>query len=438
MDNVRQAAMLTLYNTEFEGAYVNMAVKETLNKNKDFSKKDKAFLTSIVYGVIKYRITLDYIIKTYSKIKLKKLSPYILTILRMGIYQLKFMDKVPESAAVNESVNLSKRYGHKASAGFVNGVLRNVSKNEIKYPKEREEYLEVKYSFPRWIIKKWIDAYGEEFTIELMEAMNREVQVSLRVNDLKITKEELLGKLPFAKSSPLHPLALVSEGFDIGASDEYKAGEFIAQDISAMFASTVLSPNEGETVLDICAAPGGKTTHLAQIMKNKGKIIACDIHEHKIEIIKENAKRMGISIIDAKKADALVINDEFLEKFDKVLVDVPCSGLGIIRRKPDIKLKKEETDITEIQYKILENASKYLKPGGELLYSTCTLNKDENEEIVNRFLKEHTGYEFVDIEGFLPQNLKKEEAKGGYITFYPNVDGIDGFFISKIKRCKND
>ncbi len=436
MDKVREAAMMVLYDTEFFGAYANLAVKEAFNKNRDFTKKDKAFLTTMVYGVIKYSKTIDYIIKTHSKIKLKKLSPYILTILRLGVYQLKFMDKVPVSAAVNESVNLAKRYGHRASAGFVNGVLRSVSKSEIKYPENHDEYLEVKYSFPRWIIDKWVNDYGKDFAIELMKAMNKEPYVSLRVNDLKTTREELLEKIPKAKPSELCQLAVLSEGFDIAASAEYKNGEFIAQDISAMLASVVLAPSVGDLVLDICSAPGGKTTHLAQLMKNKGKIIACDIHEHKIEIIKENAKRMGIDIIDARRLDASVENIEFLEKFDKVLADVPCSGLGIIRRKPDIKLKKQESGIEKLQYKILENASRYLKIGGELVYSTCTLNKEENEKIIDRFLKENKGYEAVDITELLPENLRKPEAKSGYITFYPNIDGIDGFFISKIKRVQ--
>jgi len=232
--------------------------------------------------------------------------------------------------------------------------------------------------------------------------------------------------------------SIFCDGFDVGESELYKKGYFTPQDISAAFASIVLNPKEEESVLDMCAAPGGKTTHMAELMKNKGSIIACDIHEHKIKIIKENAKRLGIDIIDAIRLDASVENKDFIGKFDKVLADVPCSGLGIIRRKPDIKLNKNEPGISEVQYKILENACKYLKPGGEMVYSTCTLNKRENEDIINRFLENNKGYEMVDISGFLPEQLKKEESKMGYVTFYPNIDGIDGFFIAKMKRCIDD
>ena len=375
MDAPRESAMLTLYSAGFEGAYVNMALKRTLRKNKDFSQKDKAFVTNLVYGVIKRQITIDYIIGCYSKIKLKKISPYILTIIRMGIYQIKFMDKVPNSAAVNESVTLAKRYGHKASAGFVNGILRNVLRSSFEYPKDFWEKMSVKYSFPEWICRKWVQDYGESFAVSLMESMNEEPEISLRVNSLKSSADEVLKILPGSLKSGLYDMAVLCRGFDVENSQGYKNGCFIPQDISAMFASAVLAPLPGDSVLDICAAPGGKTTHMAQLMNNEGKITACDIHEHKVKLIKQNAERMGIDIIEAVQADAEIRNAAFEGKFDKVLADVPCSGLGIIRRKPDIKLKKEENALPDLQYRILENAAGYLKSGGELVYSTCTLNR---------------------------------------------------------------
>lgn len=438
MDKARETAMLILYAVNFEFAYTNMALKEGLYKNRELSKKDKAFITNLVYGTVKMQFTIDYIIGCYSKIKPKKISPYILTILRMGIYQIEFMDKVPASAAVNESVNLAKRYGHKASSGFVNGILRNVLRNGFSYPKDKKEYISVKYSFPQWLVSRWIEDFGEDFAKELMSSMNNEPKMTVRVNTLKITADELIKKFPCAKKSELYENSVICEGFDVSESEFYKNGYFIPQDVSASYASIVLNPAEGENVLDICAAPGGKTTHIAQLMNNKGKITACDVHEHKIKLIKENAKRMGIDIIYASLSDASVEKEEFKGNFDKVLADVPCSGLGIIRRKPDIKLKPGQPEITELQYKILENAAKYLKYGGELVYSTCTVNRKENEEIIKKFLENNREYEAVDISGLLPEKLRKPETKRGYVTFYPNTDGIDGFFIAKIKRCAND
>lgn len=437
MDSIREAAMLTLYEAEKKGTYINLAVKDTL-KNCNFSAQDKAFFTNLVYGTVKRQITIDYIIGCFSKVKLKKISPYILAILRLGIFQLKFTDKIPSSAAVNESVKLAKRYGHSASAGFVNGLLRNVTKSEIKYPTEKIKFLSVKYSFPEWIAKMWVKDYGAEFTEELMMAMNIEPKITVRVNRLKTNAELLAEKLPDAEISGIYPYAVHTDGFDVAQSAEYKNGEFIAQDISAMMSAEVLAPKAGESVLDICSAPGGKTTHMAELMENIGSITATDLHEHKIKIIAENAKRMGIDIITASAADATVENPEFIGKFDKVLADVPCSGLGIIRKKPDIKLNREETDILELQYKILEQASKYLKQGGELVYSTCTLNRKENEAVITKFLENNKGFTPVDITGNLPKALRKPEAKSGYVTFYPNIDRIDGFFISKIKRCTDD
>lgn len=434
MDKVREAAMLVLYKTDKEQAYSNMALKECFLKNKDFSGKDRAFITNLVYGTIKAQISIDYIIGCYSKVKLKKISPYILAILRMGIYQIKFMDKVPDSAAVNESVTLAKRYGHKASSGFVNGILRNVLRGEISYPQDQFEALSVKYSYPLWMVKRWCEDFGKEFSESLMDSMNKEPEVSLRVNLLKTTPGELVKNLPYAKISEILPDMILSDGFDVGNSEGYKSGLFTPQDISASFSARALNPKSGDKVLDMCAAPGGKTTHLAELMENKGEIIALDIHEHKIKLIEDNAKRLGIDIITAKCADSSEEIPEFIGGFQKVLADVPCSGLGIIRRKPDIKLKKKEEGIEELQYKILENASRYLASGGELLYSTCTIDKRENEMVIERFLKENVGFQAVDITEILPEILRKPECKKGYVTFYPNVDGIDGFFIAKIKK----
>ena len=436
MNNPRELIMHILYDIEYNEAYSNMALKCAFSKNKDIKQIDKAFITSLVYGIVARKYTLDYIISQNSKIKLKKISKYILIILRMGIYQLKYMDKVPESAAVNESVKLAKRYGHSASAGFVNGVLRSVIRNDVLKPKDKYEKIAYEYSYPVNLCEKWCNDFGEEFTLKLLDSMNNPAPMSIRVNTLKITPDELISEDNFKKSE-LYENALLSDGFDVAENEFYKKGYIYPQDISAMFASIVLNPEKGERVLDICAAPGGKTTHIAQLMQNCGEIVACDVHEHKIGLIEKNAQRLGIDIIKTKLADAVEFNSEFNKAFDKVLCDVPCSGYGIIRRKPDIKWKDaDNSQIIKTAKEILTNASKYVKIGGELVFSTCTLNKEENELRLKEFLNENDNFEVIDFSTLLPDKLRHNTLKDGYVTFYPHIDGIDGFFIAKIKRCR--
>lgn len=420
MINSRETAMKVLYEIEYEGAYSNMALKNALRYG-EISHRDKAFITHLVYGVTDKKLTLDYIISKFSKIKLKKISKYILIILRMGVYQIKFMDKVPESAAVNECVKLARRYGHGASAGFVNGMLRNVVRIDIEYPKDKIEYMSVKYSVPLWLCKKWITDFGYEFTNELLKSFEQSARVCVRPNTLKITAQGLSDKLNDEgnKAEVKNNLVYI-EGLDIGNDELYKKGYYTVQDEAAYTAGKVLAPKVGETIIDMCAAPGGKTTHLAELMCNKGEIFAFDIHEHKIEIIQKNAERLGISIIKAEISDGSVFNEKYAEKADKILCDVPCSGLGIIRRKPEIKWNRNEADdFPLLQKQILLNASRYLKRGGELVYSTCTINKEENEEVTSGFLKENS-------------NFEKLYEK----TFYPHIDNTDGFYICKIKRIR--
>lgn len=437
MDKVREQAMLALYAVEKNGAYSNMALKEIFEKNRNMNARDKAFVTTLVYGTLKRLVTIDYIIEGYSSVRPKKISPYILTILRMGVYQIAFMDRVPENAAVNESVNLAKRYGHRASAGFVNGILRNFVRNGFKYPEEENKRMQVEYSFPEWICKMWCDDFGEDFARDLMQALNEDAEMSLRVNTLKTTREEVLRELNGAGRDGIFDYAIFSKGFDLSGSQIYRNGFVTAQDTSAMAASEVLRPRPGDRVLDICAAPGTKTTHIVQLMENRGEVTACDIHEHKLELIRRNAERMGANIIRTVCLDASKPIAEWSKSFDRVLADVPCSGLGIIRRKPDIKMKKE-TGLSELQYKILECAADYVKPGGELVYSTCTINRRENEDIIEKFLKKNKSFESVDITPLLPEALRKKDAEKGYVTFFPNVDTTDGFFIAKIKRGTDD
>ncbi len=422
--NAREAALQALMKVGKDGTFSNIAVKEVLAKHRELPAADKAFAARLVYGVISRERTLDYVLMKYSKIKKKKISAYILMILRIGIYQLMFMDKIPESAAVNESVKLAKRYGHKASSGFVNGILHAVIRGQqsLEYPKETSERLSVQYSFPIELVKRWVMELGEEQAEQLMEASNEDPPLVLRVNTLKTTPEKLINKLAAngikAEVSEAYPLAITVSGFDIAASALYQNGLFTVQDTAAMLAGVALAPRPGETVIDLCAAPGGKTTHLAQMMENKGKILAFDIHEHKIDLIHKNAQRLGITVIQAQQADALEQQEALIGCADRVLADVPCSGLGILRRKPDIKWNWDpENDLPDVQEKILTNAASYVKAGGTLVYSTCTLNRAENEDVIERFLKEQPDFEKIQQK-----------------TYYPHLDKTDGFFICKLQK----
>ncbi len=416
MDAARETALKILVKTDRDGAFSNIALKDELARAKKLTTQDRYFVTRLVYGVLDKRLTLDYVIEKLSKIKLKKLSVYILNILRLGIYQIMFMDKVPASAAVNESVNLAKRYGHSASGGYVNGVLRSASRYETEYPADTLEYLSVKYSFPLWLCKKFTDDFGYEFCEELMEAFSKSPQLTLRVNPLKIDTDTLIKELE-EYSPKIIAGAIICDGFDVADSALYKNGYFSVQDISAQQAARVLAPKKGESVIDMCAAPGGKTAQLAEIMENEGKIYAFDIYEHKIELINKNAQRLGIDIIDAECLDASVFDPDYEGIADKILCDVPCSGLGIIGRKPEIKWNRQEdmSTLISVQERILDNAARYLKPSGAIVYSTCTLNRDENEKITGGFLNKHPEFE-------------KTYEK----TFYPNIDRGDGFYVCKI------
>lgn len=409
--SARECALKILYQTD-QGAYSDAALKEGIAQIT--LSEDKGLITELVYGVIGNKSRLDFIIASYSKLPLKKLSKWIINILRMGIYQMIFLDKIPESAAVNESVKLAKRYGHAASAGFVNGVLRNVAKNGAP---ECED-LATCYSHPEWIVKMWEKRYGKEFTKELLAANNQKASITIRVNTLKTNIEELKVWLEEKgiQAKIIDDICLEVKGIgNVEALEAYQKGLFIVQDMASMAAVEALGPKPGEMILDVCAAPGGKTTYIAQRMENQGEVIAFDLHAHKVEIINKNAQRMGISIIEAQEQNAENIREELIKKADRVLVDVPCSGLGIIRKKPDIKWTKTLQDIDElskVQQRILQTASSYVRKGGRLVYATCTISEKENEVQLDQFLKKNA-------------NFKLEEKR----QLFPHTDHCDGFFI---------
>lgn len=414
----RQLALKVLYEVDKENAFTGIELKKHLSAS-DLSGVDKAFATELVYGVVKNRTRLDYIISKYSKQKLKKISIWIINILRMGVYQIIFLDKIPLSAAVNESVKLAKRYGHQASSGFVNGVLRNVGRNgDVEYPKGRE-YYEIYYSHPKWLVDMLFDQYGDDAKT-IIENNNKIPVTTVRVNTLMSNADDVEKSLTekgiiVEKTEFKNVLKIANYG-DISRLTEYTEGHITPQGTSSYMAANLLNPQKGEVVMDLCSAPGGKTTAMAEITGDEAKIYAFDLYEHKIELINNNCKRLGIKNVEAKAWDATVLIDDFVGKADKVLADVPCSGIGIIRKKPDIKWNKETGDfdaIISIQKSILENAQKYVKKGGTLVYSTCTLNKNENENVVKEFAQKY---------GFKTEHMQ---------TILPDEE-YDGFFICKM------
>jgi len=446
IDFAREIILKTLYKIDVENSYSNIILDDVLNKNrKRLSDRDISFITEIVYGVTTWRLTLDYIIEKYSKIKIKKISKWILNIMRMGVYQIIFLDKVPKSAAVNESVNLSKKYGIKSSS-FVNAILRKIEKSDFEKLNNiinDVERISKITSMPEWIVKELNKEHDIQKTEEICIGCNIKPKICIRVNTLKTNKEELKEKLVERKiafeEKNLENFIYLNNIKNVTDIDLYKEGFFTLQDEAAGLTSIVLDPKKGEEILDCCSAPGGKTTHLAEIMKNDGSILAWDVHKSRLDLVEENSNRLGIDIINIKEHDASMFKKEYIEKFDRILLDVPCLGLGVIRRKPDIKWQRKEEDIEEInkiQYKILENCSKFLKKGGYMVYSTCSIICSENDKIIQEFLKNNEKeFEIVkkyDNKNEITNFLNNINSKG-MIKLYPN-NFNDGFFICFLRK----
>lgn len=440
--DAREIGFKVLCDIEKNNNYSNIAINKHF-KNLEISDMDRGLATELIYGVVENKYYLDYIINKLSKIKVKKMSTYVKIFLRMGTYQILFLNSISDYAAVNETVKLSKKYDKKSS-GFINAILRNEIRNKDTIMDITEEdsvkYLSIKYSYNSWIIKNWIDNFGQEFTEDLLEANNEKPSIYIRTNTLKISREELIEKLNqegiMCLKVPMVEEAINVEKLkNIENNELFKAGLFTIQDISSMIVGKVINPKEDSLILDVCSAPGGKSTHLATLMNNTGQVIARDIFEHKLKLIKATVNRLGLKNVCVEGFDASEIDENSINKFDYVLADVPCSGLGIIRRKPEIKYKKEEEleDITSIQKKILENASKYVKIGGTLVYSTCTVQDMENINIINSFIEENNNFELTPIDTI---NVDLDNQDKGYLKIYPNIHGIDGFFIAKLKRIR--
>ena len=440
MDNTRHSAAKILCSVYEKDAYANILVASEIRKN-NYNDIDRRFLTEIVYGSVKMGLTLDWILNKYITRPLKKIPPMVRAILRISVYQIFYMDKVPISAICNEAVKLTKKYAHQGTANFVNAVLRSMDreKEKAKIPteeKNRLEFLSLATGHPLWIIKRWEELFGYDETKKLAELNNKEPILSVRTNTLKTTREEIFKELSKqnieAKLSEIVPEGiLISKHNSLDNMEIIQSGKAQVQDESSMLVAHILSPEENDFVIDLCAAPGGKTTHIAALMKNKGKILATDIYSHKLTKINENAKRLGIDIIETKELDGREIGNAYENKADKVLVDAPCSGLGVLRRRPDARLKKTEEDIKKLpilQNELLESGAKAVKNGGVLVYSTCTIEPRENEEVVIKFLDKHSEFYLDNTGDCLP--LKKRDEK--MIQLLPTRDNTDGFFIARM------
>ena len=435
MENSRAFTVKLLSKLEKNSSYSNILLSDALEKSR-LDEREKKFASALFYGVLERRITLDEIILSLLKNPKNKLNEDIRNILRTALYQLIYMDSVPDSAAVDEAVKLAKKSRNPSAPGFVNGLLREFIRRDKKLPvkKNHLEQLAVDYSAPLWLVKKWNEEYGEKICKIMLESSLGAAPVVVKANTLRLSLNEIISVLAGDDckceivDSTLAKDALIVKGGALEKTNAYKAGLVHAQDLSCQLCCKALDVKPGDTVLDLCAAPGGKTFTIAELMENKGRVLAFDLHENRVRLISEGAKRLGLSCVETDTGDAKKFNSG-LPLADRVLCDVPCSGLGVIRRKPEIKYKNPEDfeRLPEIQLEILKNASKYVKPMGRLVYSTCTLSKAENEEIVEKFLEENSGFELVS----LPYPL---ESKEKYVTITPDKFGSDGFFIAGFVR----
>ncbi|MBQ1271481.1 MAG: 16S rRNA (cytosine(967)-C(5))-methyltransferase RsmB [Clostridia bacterium] len=432
----REIAVKALLEHHKTGTWPDLYLK---NKLEPLNRAQASLATNITYGVLQNLSLIDYYIAHFSSIKISKISLAVLEAMRAAVYQILFLDKIPDSAAVNEAVNYIKKSPNSRASGFANGVLRTIVRQKDSLPevkgKDEIETLAIRYSHPVWLAKKFVRIFGTEEAEQLMKADNESVKPVIRINTLKTDMEAFIKKAFEVSENSFEPVPglenalYVSDLAAILKSHLFADGLFYVQDAASQYAVKVLDPKPGDRVLDICAAPGGKSLLAAQMMKNRGMVVSNDVYQHKADIISANAKRYGTDIIEVSCSDSTQRREEFAESFDRIICDVPCSGLGIIRKKPDIRFKDESTigGLRPIQRKILENAAHYLKPGGQMIYTTCTIVPEENELMLGAFLKEHKDFSLVNF------SINGEETDG-MITLLPHRHGTDGFFISKLER----
>ena len=431
--NVRELVLGVLLAVTRDGEYSHIALKGALDKYQYLSKQERSFVTRVCQGTLEHMIWIDYVINRFSRVKVDKMKPVIRTLLRSSVYELRFMDGVPASATCNEAVKLAQKKGFHNLKGFVNGVLRNISRNldVVELPDKEQElvaYLSVCYSMPEWIVNLWLEQYSAGQVEEMLKAFLADAPTSIRVNSARIEKAALLERLreegiTVTEHEEL-PDALYISGYDhLNALETFREGLFYVQDVSSMMVSHMAGVRPGDYVIDVCAAPGGKSIHLAELLKGTGMVEARDLTPYKVGLIKENILRCQLTNIKAVQADARRLCQADKEKADIVIADLPCSGLGIIGKKTDIKYKmtpQKLEELAKLQQEILDVAAHYVKPGGTMMYSTCTINRKENEENVARFLKEHPQFYLEEEKQLLPQAARQ-----------------DGFFIARLKKEKH-
>ncbi len=434
-ENTRELVLETLLSVEKGESYSHRVLSALLDKYQYLSKQERSFITRVTLGTLERRIELDYIIDWFSKVKVKKMKPVIRCILRMGVYQLKYMDSVPDSAVCNEAVKLAGKKGFGSLKGFVNGVLRSISRNlpEVSYPSEEEKPIEavsIRCSIPQWILRQWREDYGWEKTKSMAESFLNQERTTIRVNTMMTDREKLIDDLKKqgiqAEKVVLRDYPDFKQGLYIWEYDyllkikEFAQGQFYVQDVSSMLPVWFLNPKEGDFVVDVCAAPGGKSIHAAQLMQGLGVVEARDLTDYKVGLIEENIARARLKNVKAVKWDALILDESLVGKADGVIADLPCSGLGVLKKKPDIRYRmtrEQQEELSRLQRQILSNACQYVKPGGTLLYSTCTVNKIENEDNTAWFLQNHQEF-----------SLAKERQ------IFPGESCGDGFYLAKMIR----
>jgi 16S rRNA (cytosine967-C5)-methyltransferase len=418
---------------------------DSFKRYRYFNSLDRSFLTELTYGVLRWRERLDWVIRHFSKIPIEKIELETLNILRLGLYQILFLSRTPISAAVNESVELAKRVRGKGGAGFVNAVLRSAirQKDEIRYPDIHEDpalHLSVVQSHPLWVVQRWVSERGVEETLQICLFNNQISPLTLRTNTLKINRKDLLEKLKEEELSSI-PTIYSEEGIVLQHPPPtsellfLRKGLAIIQDEASQLVTSILDPKPGEQILDACAAPGGKTTHVAQKMENQGGIYALDLSKGKLDLIEGLCERLGIKIIKTIKGDASkILPVPQGMKFDRILADVPCSGFGTLRRNPDLKWRREEVAIkrmSELQFSILRNLSMYVREGGLLIYSTCTVFREENENVVEKFLEVHPEFQLDRMDNFLPEKCQPL-IHGSYFKTFHLKGEMDGFFVARL------
>lgn len=436
VDKARMVALEVLRAVEEKGAYANLALDQAL-RSESLDERSRAFVTELVYGTVKMQGRLDYVLSKAASRPLDDLTVWIRNILRLGLYQALYL-RVPDAVAVNESVDLAKRYGHAGTVKFVNGVLRGALRqyDTIEWPDKNEDpasYLAAYWSHPKWMVEMWLEELGWDDTVKLCEANNAAPPTTIRTNTLRTTRSELALTLRSSgivvEEAELAPEGLyISQYGSIRHIPQFKDGWFQVQDESSMLVSHLVNPQPGEKILDMCAAPGGKTTHMAALMRNEGEILAVDLYRHKLDLLERSACRLGITCIRTWASDVRELPEEHNSAYDAVLLDAPCSGLGVLRRRPDLRWRKEIAAISslaQMQRELLDRAAELVKPGGRLVYSTCTLTRVENEENVKWFMEKWRNFAIKKPNNFLASLAAPE----GWIKLLPHVTNTDGFFM---------